>query len=503
MSNISLSDKFIIKALNDMSDIKENNIDYPSKHKILIDYGGANVAKELHVGHLRSANIGEALKRLCKLLKNDVIADVHLGDWGLPLGLVIRQIKEQQPDLVYFDESYKGAYPVKSPITKEDLKSLYPLASKRKNEDENYLKEAQEITNKIQAGSPGYRALWKHIVETSKIDIKKIYEELNTSFDLWLGESDADEFVDEVVSIFKNKNLCKLDDGALIVDVKENEDKKEIPPVLLVKSNGTVGYQTTELATLYNRMKKYDLTDVWYLTDERQSLHFLQTFRAAKKAKIVPDNVNLEHLPFGTINSGEGKPFKTRDGNVMSLENLIDIVYESTLKKTNVDIVGKENLEKTARLIAIDSIKYADLLPYRTTNYVFDPEKFSDLEGKTAPYLLYSTIRMKSLLNKAKEQKINIGKYSVITTEVEKKIILMLLQLPKILLNAFNSRSLNDISEYIYNVTSMYNMFYSENKVLLCKDDDVKESWLFITNIVYNVNMLLLDVLGLFVPEKM
>ena len=263
-----------------------------------------------------------------------------------------------------------------------------------------------------------------------------------------------------------------------------------------------MGYQTTEIATLYNRMRDYDLTDVWYLTDIRQSLHFLQSFRAAKISGIVPDGVNLEHLPFGTINGQDGKPFKTRDGNVMSLRNLIDIVYNATLKKMNKDIVGND-LEKNAKIIAIDSIKYADLLPFRTTDYIFDPEKFSDLEGKTAPYLLYSTIRIRSLLNKAYNQNINFDKYITITTDVEKQIIHLLLELPRILLNSYNSRSLNDISEYIYNITSLYNKFYSENKVLLCDREDVKKSWLYMSKVVYNVNMLLLDVMGLKVPDKM
>ena len=498
--NFKLSNEFLIGALNDISNIKENNIDYPEKRRILIDYGGANVAKELHVGHLRSANIGEALKRLSKLLGNDVIGDVHLGDWGLPIGLVIKQIKEEQPSLIYFDESYNGPYPDESPVTPSDLARIYPLASQRKNEDESYLNDAQEITRKFQSNIPGYRALWHHIVETSKIDIKEVYNELNCEFDLWLGESDADSSVKDVVKIFKEKGLSKEDDGAVIVDVKKEDDKKEVPPILLVKSNGSAGYQTTEIATLYNRMRDYDLDEVWYLTDARQSLHFEQSFRAAKLSGIVPDDVNLEHLPFGTINGKDGKPFKTRDGGVMSLRSLIELVYDATLKKTNEDIVGKENLEKTARMIAIDSIKYADLLPYRTTDYVFDSEKFSDLEGKTAPYLLYSTIRIRSLLSKAD---IKYDSYKVLTTDSEKEIILKLLELPRTLLNSYNSRSLNDISEYIYSLISIYNKFYSENKVLTQEDKDIKESMLYISKVVYDTSVLLLDILGLKLPEKM
>ena len=500
--NLTLSNNYLIKSLNKMKDVK-SNIDNVPRHKILIDYGGANVAKELHVGHLRPANIGEALKRLAKALGNEVIGDVHLGDWGLPIGLVIRQIKEEQPNLVYFDDNYKGEYPKTSPVTPSDLARIYPLASERKSNDEKYLKEAQEIVTMFQKGVPGYKALWKHVVETSKIDIKKVYDELGCEFDLWLGESDADPYVENVVEIFKDKGLAKLDDGALIVDVKEESDKKEMPPILLVKSNGSAGYQTTEMATLYYRMKKYDLDEVWYVTDKRQELHFEQTFRAAKKSGIVPEKVNLEHLPFGTINGKDGKPFKTRDGGVMSLSGLIDIVYNATLKKTNKDIVGENNLEKTARIIAIDSIKYADLLPYRTTDYIFDEEKFSDLEGKTAPYLLYSVIRMRSLLNNAKEKNMNFNEYKELTTIDEKRIILTLFEMPRMLKNAYTARSLNDITEYLYNLTSLYNKFYSENKILTCTNDKIRDSWLFISNIVYNVNMFLLDIIGLKVPEKM
>ena len=498
--NFKLSNKFLVKSLNEISNIKENNIDYLDKRKILIDYGGANVAKQLHVGHLRSANIGEALKRLAKLLGNDVISDVHLGDFGLPIGLVIKQLKEEKPDLIYFDESYSGPYEETSPITKEALSRLYPLASSRKNEDDEYLKDAQEITSKFQAGVPGYKALWHHIVETSKLDIKEVYDELNCEFDYWLGESDADSSVDTVVNIFKEKGLSRLDDGAIIVDVKKDDDKKEVPPILLVKSSGTAGYQTTKIATLYNRMRDFDLDEVWYLTDARQSLHFEQSFRAAKLAGIVPETVNLEHLPFGTINGKDGKPFKTRDGNVMSLRALIDLVYESTLKKTTKDIVGEDKLKSTAKMIAIDAVKYADLLPYRVTDYIFDPEKFSDLEGKTAPYLLYSTIRIKSLLNKAN---IEFNDYKVLTTDSEKTIILELISLPKILINAYNSRSLNEVAEYLYKLISVYNKFYSENKILTEKNVEIKESWLYISKVVYDTSIILLDVLGLKLPEKM
>ena len=501
--NLSLSKEFLENSVNKLIDLKENNIDFEPKKKIIIDYGGANIAKELHVGHLRSANIGEALKRLAKLLGNEVIGDVHLGDWGLPMGLVMREIKEMYPDLIYFDEAYTGEYPEESPVTEEDLAVIYPRASKKKNEDEEYLKEAQEITTKLQEGVRGYRALWKHIVNVSCNDIRRVYEDLNTEFDLWLGESDADPSIPKIIDIFKEKNLTKNDEGALIVEVKEEKDNKEMPPILLVKSNGAAGYQTTEIATLYNRVKDYNPNAIWYLTDVRQNLHFEQVFRACKKAGIASAELSLEFLPFGTMNGPDKKPFKTRDGGVMSLKELIKIVEAETLKRINVDIVGEDNKEKTAHIIAIDTIKYADLLPYRTTDYVFDPQKFAELEGKTASYLLYSTIRIKSLLEKASIKAESIDKYHDVYTESERNVILKLLELPKILKKSYSTRSLNDICEYIYKLVSLYNKFYSENKILPEENTEKKESWLFLSQIVYNTNIMILDTLGLNIPEKM
>ncbi len=501
--NLSLSDSFLIESINKMKDPRANNIDYPLPKKIIIDYGGANIAKELHVGHLRSANIGESLKRLAKLLGNEVIGDVHLGDWGLPLGLIIREIKEMYPDLVYFDENYKGEYPKEFPITVDDLAFIYPKASRRKKEDEQYLKEAQEITAKLQEGQRGYRALWQHIVDTSLIDIKNVYEDLNTQFDLWLGESHAHSSIPIVIDIFKQKKLVKKDDGALIVEVKDPKDKKEVPPVLLVKSNNGAGYQTTEIATLYNRIQDYNPDAIWYLADSRQALHFEQVFRACRKAEIVKEDVSLEYLPFGTINGADGKPFKTRDGGVMSLKKLINMVEEEALKRINVEIVGEEKKQTTAHTIAISTIKYADLLPYRTTDYIFDPKKFLEAEGKTAPYLLYSTIRIRSLLNKAKEQNETIEQYHKVFTNSEKDVVLLLLQLPKILTKSYEMRSLNEICDFLYRLTNSYNKFYSENRILIEKDLSKKESWLFLSQVVYNTNIMLLDTLGLTIPEKM
>lgn len=500
--NVSLSDEFLINIIEKMSTDIENNIDKQEKKTIVLDYGGANVAKALHVGHLRSANIGEALKRLARLLGHTVISDAHLGDYGRPLGLVILEIKKRYPNLEYFNEEYTGDYKdIELPITNKDLEEIYPIASTKAKEDEAYLEEARIITTKLQNHERGYYDIWQRIIEISKEEIKKVYDELNVYYDLWEGESNAAEYVDELIEILESKNLVEISDGAKIIDVKEDDDKSPMPPLLLVKSNGSISYETTDLATILERKKKIDPDEIWYCVDGRQQLHFEQVFRATRKANLVSDDVKLEYIGFGTMNGKDGKPFKTRDGGVMSLKSLIDEVKKETEKRINKDIVAEENIEETVDNIAISTLKYADLIPFRTTDYIFDPEKFSEVEGKTGPYLLYSTVRMASLLNKAKDEKQTT--YKKVKNKTDRDIILTLLELPNVLTRSFEIKSLNEIADYLYDLTSKYNKFYSENKVLTEEDEDLKESWLVLTNTVYKTNLLLLDTLGLKVPEKM
>ena len=500
--NVSLSDEFLINIIEKMSTNIESNIDKQKKKTIVLDYGGANVAKALHVGHLRSANIGEALKRLARLLGHTVISDAHLGDYGRPLGLVILEIKKRYPNLEYFNEEYTGDYKdIELPITNKDLEEIYPIASTKAKEDEAYLEEARIITTKLQNHERGYYDIWQRIIEISKEEIKKVYDELNVYYDLWEGESNAAEYVDELIEILESKNLVEISDGAKIIDVKEDDDKSPMPPLLLVKSNGSISYETTDLATILERKKKIDPDEIWYCVDGRQQLHFEQVFRATRKANLVSDDVKLEYIGFGTMNGKDGKPFKTRDGGVMSLKSLIDEVKKETEKRINKDIVAEENIEETVDNIAISTLKYADLIPFRTTDYIFDPEKFSEVEGKTGPYLLYSTVRMASLLNKAKDEKQTT--YKKVKNKTDRDIILTLLELPNVLTRSFEMKSLNEIADYLYDLTSKYNKFYSENKVLTEEDEDLKESWLVLTNTVYKANLLLLDTLGLKVPEKM
>lgn len=500
--NVTLTDEYLVEVLNKVSTNIENNIDKENSKKIIIDYGGANVSKALHVGHLRSANIGEALKRLAKLLGHNVLGDAHLGDYGRPLGLVVLEIKKMYPELPYFDENYSGDYSeVELPITNEDLEKIYPLASTKSKEDESYLEEARDVTAKIQNHTRGYYDIWKKVVEISKEDIKKVYDKLNVHYELWQGESDAVEYFEELNEIFEKAGILEESEGAKIVDVKEETDSAPMPPLLFIKSNGTLSYQTTDLATILERKKNYNPDEIWYVTDGRQSLHFEQVFRAARKAKLVDDNVVLEHIPFGTMNGKDGKPFKTRDGGVMSLKNLINLVNEETIKRINPDTVSEEEKNEISEIVAIAALKYADFLPFRATDYIFEIEKFADLEGKTGSYILYSTIRMKSLLEKAKNLKKE--KAYIINGETEREITLTILSLPTMLTKSLEARSLNEVAEYLYKITSLYNKFYSENKVLVEENQKLQESWLVLTKLVYDINNMLLDVLGIKVPQKM
>ena len=500
--NITLTDEYLGSLLTKIYEDKNLNIDKRTPKKVGLDYGGANVAKALHVGHLRSANIGEALKRLATLLGYEVIGDAHLGDYGRPLGLVVLEIKKRYPDLAYFDSNYTGNFAeIKLPITNKDLEEIYPYASNKSKEDEGYLEEAREVTFKIQNHERGYYDLWKKVVEISKQDIKQVYDLLNVEFELWLGESDAAEYIEELTQIYEEKKLLKESEGALVVEVKEEEDTSPMPPLLFKRSNGTISYETTDLATILQRKKELNPDEIWYCVDARQELHFEQVFRAARKAELVPEQVKLEFVGFGTMNGTDGKPFKTRDGGVMSLKELIELVEEETRKRINEETVEESKREGVAKTVAIATLKYADLLPFRGTDYIFDLEKFSDLDGKTGPYLLYSTIRMKSLLEKGKH--LNIGKITKFKTETEKEIALTILRLPVILNKALDSKSLNDITEYIYKLTSLYNKFYADNRILTEEDPKLQESWLTLTKIVYDINIMLLNVLAIKVPEKM
>ena len=498
--NLTFSDSYLKSCLQNMKELNKKNSN-EKKYKIIMDYGGPNVAKTLHVGHLRSANIGESLKRLAKYLGYEVISDVHLGDWGRPMGLIILELSKQHPDWPFFDPNYSGEYPKEIELTNQDLERLYPIASQKAKEDEKYLEEAREITAKLQQKETGYYELWKRIVEISKKEIKKIYDMLNVSFNLWNGESDSDSYIPEVLDYLTNQNLLYESEGALVMNVQKEEDKVAIPPVLLQKSNGSISYETTDLATIWERIKKYAPDEIWYVVDNRQKLHFEQVFRAAYLSKIAPSNVKLKFLGFGTMNGTDGRPFKTRDGGVMTLFNLIDLIKESTAKQMNEEIEAKER-EQIIEDISIANLKYADLLSNRSTDYVFDPQKFSDTNGKTGVYILYSTIRIRSLLKKATLAGEKSNTFSKIAENETREIILKLLELPNTLNKSFSNKSLSEITDYLYHLTNLYNSLYANYRILTNPDAELKESYLYLSKIVLMVNETLLNILGISIPNK-
>ena len=468
---------------------------------IFLDYGGANVAKALHVGHLRPANIGEGLKRIAKTLGNKTISDVHLGDSGLQAGIVMLEMKNRYPDLPCFQEGYDGE-DFELPIVKEDLKEIYPTGSQKAHEDEKIMEEARRITLELQKDNKCYNVLWNKISTLSIADIKETYDLLNCEFDLYEGERDSFKYIPDMMKDLEEKHLLTKSEGATVIDIKEDTDTKEMPPMILVKSDGAYLYATTDLATIKERMERFNPDEIWYVTDLRQSLHFEQVFRAAKKAGYVP-KTELRHLGNGTLNGPDGKPFKTRAGGVMSLDELIKMIYDECYSRMNDGIVEASKKEETAMKIALAALKYADYLPYRETDYIFDINKFTDLEGKTGPYLLYSTIRIKSLLKKAKEENIQFSEYNTLTNNTDREVILTLLTLPLILKRSYDSKSVNDIAEYIYKLTSIYNKFYSENKILIEPDANKRSSWLVLSKLVHDTNMMLLDIMGIDCPEKM
>ena len=497
--NISLSDELLLKDSNESMNNFDNYVDKnDKKRKIVLDYGGANIAKEMHVGHFR-CNIGESVKRLLNVFGDETISDVHWGDWGTPMGLVIREIQEMYPELPYFDPNYEGEYPTESPVTNEELGIIYPRASLKKKEDEKYAEEAKDITMRLQNGEKGLLALWKHIINVSEKDAEKIYDYLNCTFDYSYGESNAAPYVNDVLNILKEKGLAEESDGALIMHVKEESDNKEMPPLMLVKSDGAILYDTTELATIYQRMHDWNPDEIWYFTDERQALHFEQAFRGVKKAGIVNEDTVLRFNGFGTINGKDGKPFKTRDGGVMSLKGLIKLVHDEIEPKIKEDIQGDERAD-VANKLTLATLKYSDLTPQRRTDYIFDVEKFTEFVGKTGIYAVYTTTRIKSLLNK-----VNVDN-SVITNipnQEVRDILVKLTELPKCLTASYQDASLNYICDFIYELSSLFNKFYGDHNISNESNEEDKKTYIALSKLVYNTLSKLLNILAIDEVDKM
>lgn len=494
--NVSFSDDVLINYLNKGLDNFDELILKHEPKNILVDYGGANAAKALHVGHMRAANIGEALKRLAKALGHNVIGDVHLGDLGRQAGMLISELMLREPDLPFFDPDFKGEYP-KVNLTDKDLGEMYPKASLAAKDDEERMKLVRHITAEIDKGHPAYTALWKQMVAISSEVIKKTYDKLNCHFELWEGELDAFKEIPELLEIMKP--YLYESDGALVCDVKNEDDNKPIPPLMVIKNDGATIYATRDLGTILSRIKRFPLDEIWYVVDERQGLYFEQVFRASYKTKLVSPDLKLVHYGFGTINGSDGKPYKTRDGGVMELDTLISLIRDEVEKKIKDDIMGEER-EQIADTLSIATLKFADLLPYRKTDYIFDPVKFSSLEGKTGPYILYTLVRIKSLLKKN-----DVSTYEIknIVNDEVRDILIKLLELPNILNKAYNEATLNYITEYLYEIASLFNKFYNNHNILHEEDVDTKLSYLSLSKLVYNVCHNLLDILAIDEVEKM
>lgn len=480
--NLKLDRDFLASYLNQMTEDENLSVEKTGSPKtIVIDYGGPNVAKPLHVGHLRSAIIGESIKRMGRFLGHKVIGDVHLGDWGLQMGLIITELSKRQPDLVYFDKDYQGEYPQEAPFTVSELEEIYPTASKKSKEDEDYKNEALEATLELQQGRRGYRALWEQIMKVSVADLKRNYEKLSVDFDLWKGESDADSYIPGLVEYLKGKGYAYQDQGALVVDVKEEKDTKEIPPCMILKSDGASLYTTTDLATIVQREEDYHPDEIIYVVDKRQELHFVQVFRCAKKTGLVPDSTELSFVGFGTMNGKDGKPFKTREGGVMRLERLISEINEEMYKKIveNRSVKG-DDAHKTAEMVGLSAIKYGDLSNQASKDYVFDVDRFTSFEGNTGPYILYTIVRIKSILNRYKEEGGNPEEGVILgaANDSEKALMMVLSRLNSVIQPAFQEKAPHKICSYIYELANAFNSFYHETKILGEENEKQKTSWI-------------------------
>lgn len=504
--NLKLSAEFVKNYLLGMRSEEKFGYAPEKKEKIIIDYGGPNVAKPLHVGHLRSAVIGESIKRICRYAGHEVIGDIHLGDWGLQMGLIIYELSLRKPELPYFDESFEGEYPAEAPFTISELEEIYPTASGKSKNDPEYKEKAMDATFKLQSGVRGYRALWDHIIRVSVADLKKNYANLNVEFDLWKGESDVHDIIPGMVDYMKKGGYAYISDGALVVDVKEETDTKEIPPCMILKSDGASLYNTTDLATIQDRMETYHPDKLIYLTDKRQELYFEQVFRCARKTGLVKPETALIHIGFGTMNGKDGKPFKTRSGGVMRLEYLIQEINDEMYKKIlDGHAQSEEEAARTAKIVGLSAIKYGDLSNQASKDYIFDIERFTSFEGDTGPYILYTIVRIKSILEKYQE----LGKdLSAVTignahSASEKALMLQLAQFNATISTAFEEVAPHKICAYIYDLANVFNHFYHENRILAEEDSAKQAEWIALIMLTKDILEVCIDLLGFSAPDRM
>ena len=500
--NLKLSGHFLQTYLEEMRTSEDFGVEkIGAGQTCVVDYGGANVAKPLHIGHLRPAIIGEALKRLHKFMGYNTIGDIHLGDWGLQMGLIIAELQERQPELPYFDPDFTGEYPAEAPFTLSDLEEIYPTASSKKS-DPVFAEKAHIATLENQQGRRGYRAIWQHIMNISLPDLKRIYNALNVHYEKWLGESDAQPYIPDMVADLKNRGLAVLSEGAWVIPVTEEGDKNEIPPMILIKSDGSAIYATTDLATMVQRMQDWNPDKMLYVTDKRQNLHFEQVFRAAKKSGIVNADTQLEHVGHGTMNGADGKPFKTRDGGVLRLETLIsDMTDFVRAKVVENKIVPDDEVEATTQKIAMGALKYGDLSNQPTKDYNFDMERFAAFEGNTGPYILYTIVRIKSILGK-------YGAWEHLpiqepANEYAKELMLAITKFAPALESALKASAPNLICAYIYELAGAVNKFYHETRILGEEDEALKAGYISLIALAKNILETSIDLLGFSAPEKM
>lgn len=506
--NIRLQPQFAADYLNGMADEKKFGLEEVEKQEtIIVDYGGANVAKPLHVGHLRSAVIGESIKRIGNYLGYHMVGDVHLGDWGLQMGLIIEELKDRKPDLVYFDHTFSGEYPAEAPFSISELEEIYPAASLKSKADDTFKGRAQTATLKLQSGYPAYRAIWNHIMKVSLADLKKNYDNLNVTFDLWKGESDAQPYIPQLIQDLVDQGLAYESQGALVVDVTKDTDSKELPPCIVRKSDGAALYATSDLATIIEREKDFNPSSYIYIADKRQELHFTQVFRVAKKAGIVKPDADMTFLGFGTMNGKDGKPFKTRDGGVMRLENLIDSINEEVYKRIMENrTVSEEEAKGTAKIVGLSALKYGDLSNQAAKDYMFDIDRFVSFEGNTGPYILYTIVRIKSILGKYSTLEDRYQDTAVILparTDTEKALMLELTKYNEVLESSFAERAPHKICQYVYDLSNAFNRFYHDTKIVTEEDKRQQAGWIQLLRLTKNVLTACIDLLGIEAPERM
>lgn len=505
--NIILSGQAVADYVNEMAQAKQFGYENPEKPKtVIVDYGGANAAKPLHVGHLRSAVIGESVKRIQRFAGNKVIGDVHLGDWGLQMGLIIEELRDRKPELPYFDEQFTGEYPAEAPFTISELEEIYPAASAKSKEDAAFMERAHNATLKLQSGDKACTAIWKHIMAVSKADLKKNYDNLNVSFDLWKGESDAQPYIPSMVQEMIDKGLAYESQGAMVVDIQEEGDTKELPPCIVRKSDGAALYATSDLATLVEREKLYRPDAYIYLADKRQELHFTQVFRVAKKAGIVNPQAEMTFLGFGTMNGKDGKPFKTRSGGVMRLEHLIADINEAVYKKMMENrTMDEEEARATAKIVGLAALKYGDLSNQASKDYVFDIERFASFEGNTGPYILYTIVRIKSILNKYTDSGKTLENLSMNPADsaTEKALMLSLAKFSEIMAAVYTEKAPHKLCQFIYEVSNAFNGFYHDTKILAETDEVKQKGYIALICLTKAVLEQCIELLAIECPDRM